>query len=228
MNLEKLTPFIKASVHSCNPLIKKAAETLNDQMITSEEEEEVVQPALHEQTSGKPLGDKPKDLIDLTVDNYMPDIAIPEPDKSEFGKVSAAYSSDVTIGSLPKETQADILKFVPDANKKNKVVLYGMVVDELVPKVDNHNFKMAQGHVTEKINKGKKAAADEFQAKVGNKYILLLNDKIIDGHHFLALAQSLGISCSLKVLDLTPLRFQIVKQSSLLEKLAYGLRNHGR
>jgi len=228
MNLDKLTPFIQASLLSRNPLVKKAAESLNDQMITSEEDEEVVQPALHEQKDGKPLGDKSKDVVDLKIDTFMPDLAVPEPDKSEFGKAGSAYSCDIAIGSLPKETQKDILKFVPDADKDNKVVLYGMVESELVPKVDQHNFKLAEEHIAAKVNKSKRAAADEFQSKVNDKYILLLNDSIIDGHHYLALAKALGISCSLKVLDLTPLRFQIVKQSSLLEKLAYGLHHNSR
>lgn len=229
MNIQALQPFIIKSANSPNIKVKKVAESLLDQVISAKQTEEIEQPTLHSQERNQPLNDRPKDNIDAKIDTWMTDIAQPEPDASYFGKSSAAYCSDVTIDSLPSETQDDINKFVPEANKKSKVVQYGMVVDELLPKADTHNLKAAEEHVNKDLkDKGKKSIADKFQGKVDNKYILLLNDKIIDGHHFLSLAKVLGISCSLKVLDLTPLRFQYKKASSLFHKLAYVLQDNSR
>ena len=226
MNLQRLQPFIDASKKSSNPKIKQAAESLTDQMMAAQEAEEIAQPTLHAQSENKPLNSKPKDEVDNTIDTWMADVAKPDEDASQFGKVGASYSSDVSVDSLPKQTQEDILKFIPNTNKKNKVVQYGMVTSELTPKVDNHNYKLAQEHVQTELNKkGKKFMGDKFQDKIDNKYILLLNDKIIDGHHFLALADKLGITCSLKVLDLTPLRFQQKTASSLFD---YVICNYSR
>ena len=225
MNLSRLQPFIESSLKSRNPMVKSAAEGLSQQMQSAVAAEEINQPTLHKQESNKPLNSIPQDEIDQALDSIMPDIdENQKTDKSQFGKAASAYASDVTVGSLPKGTQDDIFKFTPSAKKTTQVVQYGMVVSELLPKVDQHNYKLAQKHITEKINKiGKRAIGDEFQDKMRDKYILLLNDSIVDGHHFLALADSLGISCSLKVLDLTPVRFQ-----KTAESLLYVLQNHRR
>jgi hypothetical protein len=226
MNLEKLRPFIQGAAKSTNPKVKKAAETLVDQMVSAQEAEEIAQPTLHAQADNKPLVDKPKDDVDVKLDQWMPDLAETKPMESEFGKTASSYSADIAISTLPKSTQTDILKFVPDTSKKNKVVLYGMVVDELLPKVDHHNWEIAHKNILAECQKNKKAMADKFQDKIKDKYILLLNDSIIDGHHYLAMASVLHISCSLKVLDLTPLRFQgkIKTASSLYD---YVIHKHG-
>jgi hypothetical protein len=228
MNLSKLQSFIENSSKSSNVRVKKAADTLLDQIIAAQQAEEITQPTLHAQSDNKPLNDKPKDDVDQQIDNWMPDVAKPEEIPSEFGKAASSFSADVEIASLPKKTQEDIFKFMPSSIKKNKVVQYGMVSAELLPKVDQHNYKLAEKHIQDEMNKnGKKALGDKFQDKVKDKYILLINDNIVDGHHFLALADKLGITCSLKVLDLTPLRFQKTA-ASLFDKITYGVHNYSR
>jgi hypothetical protein len=227
MNLTKLKPFVISSSKSSNLKIKQAAETLANQMMQAQEAEEIAQPTLHAQSNDKPLNDKPKDEIDVSIGTWMQDITKPEPSLSQFGKAASAYSADIAINSLPKATQDDVLKFVPKTDKKNKVVLYGMVVDELKPKVDHHNWEAALSNVKKEYNKSKKALADKFQGKIDNKYILILNDTIVDGHHCLAMADVLGISCSLKVLDLTPLRFQQKTAASLFDYVIYNNRRKG-
>jgi hypothetical protein len=218
MNFNVIQSFLEKSAESKDVKVKKAASSLLDQLVNAEETEEIEQPALHAQEQNQPLTNRTKDEVDQKIDKWMPDIAKPEPDKSEFGKVASAYVADITVNSLPKDTQADVLKFAPGADKDTKLVLYGMTTSELLPKVDIHNYESAKSHIKKEMTKlGKKALADKFQAKNNNKYILLLNDSILDGHHHLAMADILGISCSLKVLDLTPARFQIVKKSSLFE-----------
>jgi hypothetical protein len=227
MNLSKLKPFIERSSKSGNLNIKKAADSLIDQMIAAQETEEIAQPTLHAQSGNKPLDQKPKDEVDQQIDGWMDDMAEPEPDESEFGKVAASYSADVCICDLPKATQQEIFKFIPSTNKNNKVVQYGMVVDELLPKVDHHNYEAALANVKKQCKiDGKKVMGDKFQDKVKDKYILILNDCIIDGHHFLALAQCLRITCSLKVLDLTPLRFQ--KTAAIASLFDYVIYNYSR
>ena len=226
MNLNPFKSFVIHSQTSRNPLVKRAADELAQQMNQSQETEDTSQPYLQKQEAGSPINEAPKDQIDQTMAQVMPDLEKNvTDDKSQFGKAASAYAADVEVGSLPKATQEDIKKFAPAAKAKTKLVQYGMVTSELLPKVDQHNYKSAKAHIQEDIKKnGKRAAGDKFQDKVDDKYILLLNDQIIDGHHMLALADALGISCSLKVLDLTPIRFQLEKRSSLL----YALFNNSR
>ena len=226
MNLNKLQPFIKASQSSRNLKVKTAADTLADQMMKAEQAEEVAQPTLKSQESGEGLNNPVKDEVDQLIGTtFMPDITESKPDASQFGKAASAYASDIMIGDLPKDTQEDIFKFAPNADKKTKVVQYGMTVPELIPKVDHHNFNLALKHINTDLAKyGKRSLADKFQGKIDNKYILLMNDSIIDGHHYLSMAKTLGISCSLKVLDLTPIRFQIKKAASLFEYVIHNNR----
>jgi hypothetical protein len=229
MNFKSIQPFIEKSAKSSNPKVKKAAESLSDQMVNAQQVEEIAQPTLHAQEQNKPLNSKPKDEIDVKIDQWMPDVTEPEPNKSEFGKAAAAYCADIAIGALPKKTQEDIFRFTPFATKTDKVVQYSMVVEELLPKADKHNLESATLRIKKnEKEKGRKAQADKFQSKILDKYILILNDKIVDGHHFLSLAKLLGISCSLNVLDLTPLRFQQKTASTLFQKLAYVLQNNRR
>ena len=117
----------------------------------------------------------------------------------------SAFIRDVRIKDLPKDVQKDIKPFMHEIQNKALVVQYGMVVSELLKKVDPYNYKLAKEHVAEKSEKDLKK---EFYDKSDNKYILLVNDNIVDGHHFLAKAEKIGATRTLKVLDLTPVRFQ--------------------
>lgn len=230
MDFTKIRPFLEQTAATSSLPLKKKANYLLDDVLAAQQHEQVVDP----QVTAK--GEKavnetnaPKDEIDSLIESSFPDLVKPEPSVSTFGKSASAYVNDVELSSLPKGTLEDISKLLPDASKKAKVVQYGMVVEELLPKVDTHNFSVAEKHIDEKFTKnGKKDMGDEFQSKIGSKYILLLNDQIIDGHHFLALAKKLGITCSLKVLDLTPIRFQ-EKRASLIDNIRvkkYGSNNH--
>ena len=75
-----------------------------------------------------------------------------------------------------------------------------MVLKELLSKVDKSNFEQAEKHVKdEDVNE------KDFYKNLPTKYILLHFDHVIDGHHFIAKAKKLGITCSLNVLNLDPI-----------------------
>lgn len=128
-------------------------------------------------------------------------------------KKASAYIKDVRVGDLPAKTQEDIQRFCPCA-KDSKVAQYGMVVKELIHKADQNNYKSALANVTARGDIAK-MSHDKFNELQKAKYILLMNDSIIDGHHMLAKAKLFGWHNSLNVLDLTPLRFQQTKKASL-------------
>lgn len=132
----------------------------------------------------------------------------------KIDKESSAHFADVEVKDLPLKVQKEIERFA-DVSADTKLIHYGMVVKELLSKVDKHNFEQAEKHLKdEKINE------DEFYKKLPNKYLLLVNDKLVDGHHYLARAKKLGVTSSLNVLDLSPVRFQEKKANTLWEKLA--------
>lgn len=118
---------------------------------------------------------------------------------------ASAFVQDVKFGNLPKSVQKDVKMFVHGARNDTLLIQYGMVVLELLKKVDPENFKLAKSHMADKENK---TLEKEFYDKSDDKYILLVNDRIVDGHHFLAKAEKIGATRTLKVLDLTPARFQ--------------------
>jgi hypothetical protein len=121
-------------------------------------------------------------------------------------RCASAYIGDIKASDLPASARKDIEGILPDYAEDAMAIQYGMVVDELVAKADPHNWKQAMEHVEQGM-KGKdfeKTKQEFFDKK--DKYILLINDRIADGHHYLARAKFLGITNSLKVLDLSPLR----------------------
>ena len=120
----------------------------------------------------------------------------------------SSFVADVQLADLPREMRKTVAAF--GATKTSKMPRYGMVVKELVAKADAHNLDAARKHVK---TMSEPRLSDEFEAKRGKKFILLLNDQIIDGHHWLAKAEKLGITSALDVLDLTPVRFQIETQN---------------
>jgi hypothetical protein len=124
----------------------------------------------------------------------------------------SAYIEDMTFSGLPKEVQKDVLRFV-DAEKGTPVVHYGMTVKELIGKADPENLKAARKALgTLRASR----AADEVLGKIkdGSKYVLLMNDRIVDGHHHLAKAERAGVTSSLNVLDLTPARLSTRQMSA--------------
>jgi hypothetical protein len=121
----------------------------------------------------------------------------------------SAYVEDMTFSGLPKEVQKDVLRFV-DAEKGTPVVHYGMTVKELIGKADPENLKAARKALG--TLRASRAAAEVMgKIKDGSKYVLLMNDRIVDGHHHLAKAERAGVTSSLNVLDLTPARLSTGK-----------------
>jgi hypothetical protein len=121
-------------------------------------------------------------------------------------KEFAAYVEDMAIEGLPKNVQADIARFI-NAKPGDKVIHYGMVASELAMMADLPNLKLARANVS-KLEKAKAAKMVFDQLKKGEKFVLILNGKVVDGHHFIAKAERGGVTSSLDVIDLTPLRFQ--------------------
>lgn len=121
---------------------------------------------------------------------------------------ASAYIGDMKLNSLPEDVQKEVLRFAPGAKDTTKVVRYGMTVPELVFKVDPLNWNTAVSHVSS-IHPDDDVARKEFEGRRDGKYILIVNDRIVDGHHFLAKAFALNITSSLNVLDLTPARVQL-------------------
>ncbi len=123
---------------------------------------------------------------------------------------ASAFVRDVRFGDLPKGTQDDINQFFT-CKANDMLCQYGMVVSELIKKADPHNLDSAKKHISDQSEKD---IEKEIYGKK-DKYLLLLNDRIIDGHHFLAKADKVHMSRTMKVLDLTPLRFQKRKAQAL-------------
>lgn len=119
---------------------------------------------------------------------------------------ASAFVGDISLDSLPEDVSKEVLRFVPQAKPNTRFARYGMVGDELYRKVDHHNWETATSHC---MGPTTEEDRQKFEARRDGKFILMLNDRIVDGHHFLAKAQQLGITSSLNVLDLTPARFQL-------------------
>ena len=127
-----------------------------------------------------------------------------KPKGAEKGSVKSAFLGDVRIGDLPEATIETILGFCPDAARESVVTRYQMTVPELLAKADQHNLETARKHCR-RLTIGE--AGDIVRGRA-DKFILLQNDRIIDGHHHLAKAEKGKITSSLPVLDLSPLRHQ--------------------
>jgi hypothetical protein len=141
-------------------------------------------------------------------------------------KVASAFIRDVMIKDLPEKVRNETYRFVPGSSNAH-VIHYGMVCKELLPKVDKANFTVAEGHVS-KLPK-KELDKNKLLNDMKLKYIFLLNDKVVDGHHFLAKIKAAGITSSLNVLDLTPARIHTanVKKASLFSILQQQLKQNG-
>ena len=241
IDFEKLKSFLDKAANSPNPQLQEQAIGTNQQILQSQEDEEVVDSDVQAKDTPE-QNQKQVEVEDLLMQSAMREMEEPDrEDRSTFGKgvqlkkvsmwdkLSSAYIKDVSVKDLPPDTKEDIQRFVKPS-KEIKVVEYGMVVNELLPKVDKHNFEQAEKHIkASHSGKSRKDLLKEFFAKADTKYILILNDKIIDGHHFLAKAKDLNVTSSLKVIDLTPVRFQ-EKSASLFNQLAdkYAKGNNSR
>lgn len=202
--------------------------------IQEQEDDEVAVPDLNR---GLPSQNQQvKGIEDLLLRGAMPEIERQNPETPEiFGKVNkqlpvkvsmlqvmkranqlgvkmSAYIKDTKVSQLPEKVRKDIARFVAGGVKDPSVIHYGMVVRELLDRVDTQNWETAWKSVSAdlgKMSKGELASArDEFFKKAKEKYILLVNDQIVDGHHFLAKAKYFKVTNSLNVIDLTPARFQ--------------------
>lgn len=126
-----------------------------------------------------------------------------DPKKQAVASMSA-FVGDVMLGALPASVEDEIRKHISNANERTRVARYGMTVPELLAKADAHNLETARKNIRYCTNG---SCGDEVHANA-EKAILLMNDRIIDGHHFLAKAEKGKVSKSLPVIDLTPVRFQ--------------------
>jgi len=117
-------------------------------------------------------------------------------------RLGSAFIQDIQYKDLPKKAKADVDQFF-DCGVGHSFPVYGMTVEELLPKADPANLESARSHM-----KGSPKTSAKEVAENAEKHILLVNDRIIDGHHFLAKAEHGKVTRSLRVIDLTPIRFQ--------------------
>lgn len=236
IDLRLLRPFLaKVAAEDTYPAAQQQAIGLQnlDAFEESQEDEKVLDPDLEKQNPEDINADQTDKIEDMLLNSGMRELSMPDQnDTSSFGKLAAllskkssAFVRDLPLKELEEGTKSDVTRFVGKQVSTREVIEYGMVVSELLPKVDPHNFKQAESNVKIELSKQKRQEAlDEFFKKAKTKYLLLMNDKLIDGHHFLAKAKALNITCSLKVLDLTPIRFQEKKAASILEQLKEAKR----
>lgn len=172
---------------------------------------------------------------DMVLRKAMPELVLPNPETPEtFGKLNgapvkvsmltlmkraarshikmSAYIKDIRVSDLPERVREDVKRFVPKEAKNPVVVHYGMMVRELLDRVDPQNFDAATKAVKKELDtqspEDREKARDALFKKTKDKYIILVNDQIVDGHHFLAKAKYFNVTNSLNVIDLTPARFQ--------------------
>ena len=127
----------------------------------------------------------------------------------------SSFIRDIEVKKLPADVQENIRKFI-QVRPGTKVAHYTMVADELVGKADPHNLASAQLNVEKRMSK--KEASNEVHSRREKKPILIMNDRVADGHHFISKAVHGKVSSSLHVLDLTPARFQMENlQPSMIE-----------
>lgn len=217
-----------------NDMVQLLQQLSPEQMIQQHEDDEVIAPELNTGMPSQHKGIKgPEDLL---FRQAMPELTQPNPETPEtFGKVNplvgtkvsmltllkraraekvkmSAYIKDTNVSDLPEKVQADVRRFIQKSPKNPTVIHYGMMVRELLDRADPQNYKAAWEAVKKELDalsKDKRAdARDAFFKKAKEKFILLVNDQIVDGHHFLAKAKYFNITSSLDVLDLTPARFQ--------------------
>lgn len=151
---------------------------------------------------------------DIAQDTDQPQLAASVPAEKEPAKEPAlpatarfaAYMGDMLVSELPESTQADIAAILgTNGNTRSlKVIKYGMTISELIPMADPANLEAARKRMKYCTNQG---CADEVYAN-GEKHILVVNGRVVDGCHHIVKAERGKVTKSLPVLDLTPARFQ--------------------
>lgn len=196
----KLKDFLEKSAKSENAEIVKISNFLLPQLQDGED------------TEAKELNNSKED--ESTIHNDEGKILETAFKELPTEKTASAYIKDVYYRDLPVSVQKDVQRFV-SVRPKLEFVLYGMTIRELLNKVDLHNFEVAEKHIeNEEVTK------ESILSKLKTKYILVINDTIVDGHHTIAKAKKAGITSSMNVLDLTPARFQKTAWDVLREKEA--------
>lgn len=229
-----LTRFVKEAMMSPNPALAQQAGQVDDLLMNMQEDESITDADMLKQEHPEMNVKQQLEDVDQMFHQAMPEIVEPEAHELrgiDGAKQASAYVKDLPLSDVPGLNKADIARFASGA-KQVMVVQYGMVVKELLPKVDPHNFELAVAHIKKDWADRKiEALKDEVYEQAKKKYILILNDSIIDGHHFLAKAKLAGLTSSLNVIDLTPVRFQKTasQPASTWDKLIehYGHSNHG-
>lgn len=212
MNRYLLTRFIKEAMMSPNPQVAQQAGRVDDVLARTHDNDAIPDAGTLKQEQPEFNTIDKLDNVDQLLQQAMPELAKEDkpgpPSVDSNYKYGSAYIKDIPLNTVPGLAKADRNRF-STGGKEVMVVQYGMVVDELLSKVDKHNFDLATAHVKKDwASRKMDELKDEVYAQAKDKYILLLNDSIIDGHHFLAKARYVGLTSSLNVIDLTPARFQ--------------------
>jgi hypothetical protein len=134
----------------------------------------------------------------------------------------SSFVKDVAFKDLPARARKDVRAFHPDIPDDTLVAHYGMTTKELAGKADKDNLAAARKNVGKM---SRKACADEVYAARGKKFVLVNNDRVIDGHHYLAKAERGRVTASLHVVDLTPSRFQKSEVRGQKSEMEWKLRN---
>lgn len=211
MNTHLLNRFVKEAMLSPNPQLAQTATQFNDQLMRGQQEEQVADADLMKTENPEFQVKNPIEDIDQMLHSAMPEIVEDEDvvNADNQNKTAAAYVKDRPLKEVLKVD--DIERFAKGA-KDVLVVQYGMVVKELISKADPHNLAVARAHIKKEWD-GRRLSSlkDEVYEQAKEKFVLILNDRIIDGHHFLAKAEKAGLTSSVNVIDLTPVRFQTKK-----------------
>jgi hypothetical protein len=223
MNLSPLIPFLELTKVSSHEPISKLAAGVIGRITSQPAPVPPTSPLAQTNEQAEQAGEDEVEPVPTSPDKMNMEGRIMEQgfndlkDDAPAEKVASAYIKDVAFKDLPKTVQKEVERFAK-CRADTKFIHYGMVVSELLSRVDPHNFAIAKDHLKkEKVDKS------ALYDKAKTKYILIVNESVVDGHHFIAACDKAGLTSSLNVLDLSPARFQKVSVTvwdSLKEKLA--------
>jgi len=211
MNIERLKPFLELTKSSADVAISKTASGIIGRLAvpTAETNQQAATNDPNSETDTVSTDTDKVNLEGRIVEQGFNDLK----DDAPAHKVASAYIRDIEFKDLPKDIQKDVERFAK-CNPTTRLIHYGMVVSELLNCVDPHNYDLAKKHLGDvKGDKG------ELKKRAETKYILMMNGRIVDGHHFLCRCELGGLTSSLNVLDLSPVRFQKTSSESLWDVL---------